>query len=93
VVRLSVIDTVNGIRDGYSRTVIPIVGGFNGLLTKLIPGYEELVIIAIAAFIGYKLKHKEYVIGGWDYFAKATVITYIILKILGFGMNPLNIFK
>lgn len=90
---MDVVETFNGIKDGYSRSVVPIIGSFNGLLTQYLPGYEELVIIGIALFIGYKLKHQAYVMGGWDYFLKASLVVYVILKIMGFGMNPLNVFK
>jgi hypothetical protein len=88
---MGVMETINGVKDGYSRTALPIINGFNGLLTKILPGKEELVIIAIAAFIGYKLKQREYVIGGWSYFFKAALVVYLILKLFGFGINLLGI--
>lgn len=84
---------LDGIKGVYSRGVVPIVQGFNKVLSQFLPGKEELVIIMIALAIGYKIKDKQYVKGGYSYWAKVSLIAYLILKILGFGISPWSLIK
>lgn len=79
--------TSTGILATIQNVVGPVVTLINGLLTSLIPGKEEYVVIAIAAYLGNKYREREYVIGGWEVWFKATIIIYIIFKILGFGVK------
>lgn len=85
--------TVTDVKETYSRSVIPLVNGFNSLLTKFIPGKEELVVIVIALFIGWKFRDRQYLTGGYGYWLKVSAIVYIIFKIVGLGFNPLSLIR
>lgn len=86
-------DIIGTARTAYMGYVTPAIMWFNGLLTKLIPGKEEFVILAIALFIGWKIRGRMYVQGGYGYWLKASGIVYLILKIMGFGINLLALIK
>lgn len=86
-------DIIGQARSAYTGYVAPLIMGFNSLLTKLIPGKEEFVILAIALFFGWKLRSREYVAGGYGYWLKMSGIIYVILKIMGFGIDLLALIK
>lgn len=71
------------------NVVSPIVSVVNNLLTQLLPGKEEYVVIGIAAYLGWQWRSREYASGGYEVWAKASIIAYLILKILGFGIKIL----
>jgi hypothetical protein len=76
-----------GIIEKAQGVIGPIVNFVNSALTSLLPGKEEYVVIGVALFLGWKYREHEYVSGGYDLWVKASLIIYLILKILGFGVK------
>jgi len=74
-----------GIIKQVQKVVAPVINLINGLLTQLIPGKEELVVIALALYLGWQWRSREWNSGGYDIWLKASIVIYIILKIIGLG--------
>lgn len=79
--------TNTGIIETIQNVVGPVVTLVNGILTAIIPGKEEIAVIVVAAYLGWKWKEREYVVGGWDLWFKASIIIYILFKLVGFGVK------
>lgn len=79
--------TGTGIITQAKNIVTPIVNGINGLLHQVLPGKEEWVVIGLALYLGWQYRNRNYISGGHDVWIKASIIIYLLLKILGFGIK------
>lgn len=66
-------------------TLDTVVQSINGVLTRFIPGKEEWAVVGFALYLGWLWRNRDYASGGYDVWLKASLILYLLLKILGLG--------
>lgn len=67
---------------GFLDSIVQFV---NELLTQFIPGNEEWAVVALAVYLGYEWRNRDFASGGYDVWLKASLVFYLILKIFGLG--------